>query len=213
MTCDRIATLGASRHSESSSPGAACSVAARRSETCWKLTDDDKQQERIADSGLTSIPEPWKRKLSSQPSVPTGPVPDAFFSYTCGPVNRIGLRRRSNPTRDSHSVCSRCPLRPVLSSDIGQGLGVKSFQLLEDPLDHIALSSEQRLGTAGMHATERRLVERGWLHDAPCRELVDNHLDETDLRRGQASVGEELRERLLRGGAVHPHHAPHEMGQ
>ena len=108
---------------------------------------------------------------------------------------------------------SRRLQRPVLLAGVGQGFGLKGFQLLEDPLDHVALSGEQRLGTAGMHATERRLVERGWLHDAPRRELVDHHLDETDLRRGQASVGEELREGFLRGGAVHPHHAPHEMGQ
>ena len=48
-----------------------------------------------------------------------------------------------------------------------------------------------------MHATERCLVERRWLHDAARRELVDHHFDETDLRRGQASVGEELREDFL----------------
>ena len=49
-----------------------------------------------------------------------------------------------------------------------------------------------------------RLVERGRLHDTPFRALVGHHLDERDLGRGQAAVGEELREGLLRGGAVHP---------
>lgn len=58
-----------------------------------------------------------------------------------------------------------------------------------------------------MHATERRFVERGRPPDTPHRELVDHCPDETDLPCGQASVGEELRVRLLRGAGVHPNHA------
>ena len=99
------------------------------------------------------------------------------------------------------------------SANVRQQFGPKRLQFLEDPLDDVSLSGEQRLGTPGVHAIERRLVERGWLHDTPRSELVDHHLNETDLRRGQASVGEEPREGLLRGSAVHPHQAPHEMGQ
>ena len=98
------------------------------------------------------------------------------------------------------------------SANVRQQFGPKRLQFFEDPLDDVSLSGEQRLGTAGVYAIERRLVERGWRHDAPRSELVDHHLDETDLRRGQASVGEELREGLLRGSAIHPHQAPHEMG-
>ena len=67
------------------------------------------------------------------------------------------------------------------SANVRQQFGPKRLQFLEDPLDDVSLAGEQRLGTAGVHAIERRIVERGWLHDTPRRELVDHHLDETDF--------------------------------
>ena len=47
------------------------------------------------------------------------------------------------------------------SANVRQQFGPKRLQFLEDPLDDVSLSGEQRLGTAGVHAIERRLVERG----------------------------------------------------
>ena len=72
------------------------------------------------------------------------------------------------------------------SANVRHQFGAKRLQFLEDPLDDVSLSGEQRLGTAGVHAIERRLVERGWLHDTPCSELVDHISMKQNLRRGQS---------------------------
>ena len=88
-----------------------------------------------------------------------------------------------------------------------------SLQLVENPLDDVFLANEQLVRTPGVQVTEGRLVERGRLHNATRNELIDHHLDETDLRWREAPVGEKTRECLLRGGTIHAHEAPDEVGE
>ena len=86
-------------------------------------------------------------------------------------------------------------------------------ELLEDPLDHVLPPGKERVRTSRMKITERRLIKCRGLHDTARGQLLDHHLDETDLRRRQATVVQELGESGLRGGTIETHQAADEVGQ
>ena len=57
-----------------------------------------------------------------------------------------------------------------------------AFSLSKIPSMTFFLADEQLIRTPGVQVAEGRLVERGRLHHAARNELIDHHLDETDLR-------------------------------
>lgn len=83
----------------------------------------------------------------------------------------------------------------------------------EDGVDYGFFAGEEGVRAAGVQVAEGRLVEGGGVHDAARGEMVDDEFDEADLRRGEAAIGEELREGRLRRRAVHADQAAHEMGE
>ncbi len=87
------------------------------------------------------------------------------------------------------------------------------LELVEDPLNYVLLAGKERIRSPGVQVAEGRLVECRDLHDASGRELVDHHLDEADLSGCETPVIQELGERGLRGGPIHPHEAANEVDQ
>ena len=74
-------------------------------------------------------------------------------------------------------------------------VGLNFPQGLEDVVNHCFLPRKQYVWSSGVQVAEGRLVERRFLYNAPRRKLIDDQLDEANLLRRQALVGEKTRER------------------
>ena len=62
----------------------------------------------------------------------------------------------------------------------------------EDPGDDAVLPGEEFVWSSRMQIAEGWLVERRSVHHASGRELVDHHLDESDLCSGETPIVQEL---------------------